>query len=467
MHILKPEEIAAYPTDCAELRPAAARKRVRETLRLQGLDGPGQTAGQFWAVACVSLEISQRCNLDCSLCYLSDHSEATHDLPLAELRRRIDRIAATYGPGTVVQVSGGEPTLRRRDELVALVRALSERGLVPALFTNGIRATRDLLSELKDAGLRDVAFHVDMTQGRAGFASEAALNSLRETYIDRAKGLGLRIMFNTTIFADNYEDVPDLAGFFIDHADSVALASFQIQADTGRGLLRGHAGAITQDGLMRRLAAGAGTPLSFDVPRIGHPDCNPYTGLLVVNGRAEAVFDDGPLWQRMFRAFRRFPLRARQPFRNLMRVALTFVLAPSSLLRFAAYSVKRIWRLRAHVMSARGRVEKLSFHIHNFMDETRLERDRCDACIFKVATAQGAISMCVHNAKRDDYILEPVPRMIGGRLRLWDPMTGQLIAEGQNRQPVAPAAAIPQKRRKGRLRKPDNRADVERAESSA
>ena len=33
---------------------------------------PGQTAGRRWGVACVSLEITQRCNLDCTLCYLSD-----------------------------------------------------------------------------------------------------------------------------------------------------------------------------------------------------------------------------------------------------------------------------------------------------------------------------------------------------------------------------------------------------------
>ena len=28
---------------------------------------PGQTAGRRWGVACVSLEITQRCNLDCAL----------------------------------------------------------------------------------------------------------------------------------------------------------------------------------------------------------------------------------------------------------------------------------------------------------------------------------------------------------------------------------------------------------------
>ena len=48
------------------------------------------------------------------------------------------------------------------------MRRLASRGLRASLFTNGIKATRDLLSELAEAGLTDVAFHVDTTQRRAG-----------------------------------------------------------------------------------------------------------------------------------------------------------------------------------------------------------------------------------------------------------------------------------------------------------
>ena len=38
---------------------------------------------------------------------------------------------------TAVQVTGGDPTLRNRDELVAIVRRIRERGLLPTLMTNG------------------------------------------------------------------------------------------------------------------------------------------------------------------------------------------------------------------------------------------------------------------------------------------------------------------------------------------
>ena len=131
-------------------------------------------------------EISQRCNLDCTLCYLSESAEAVHDLPLEEVFRRIDMIAQYYGPGTDVQVTGGEPTLRRRDELVAIVARLTRKGLRALLFTNGIKATRELLVELAKAGLTDVAFHVDTTQQRAGYRTESDLNVLRREYIERA-----------------------------------------------------------------------------------------------------------------------------------------------------------------------------------------------------------------------------------------------------------------------------------------
>ena len=65
---------------------------------------PNQQMGRRWTLGCVALEITQRCNLDCSLCYLSEHSEAIRDIPVEELFRRIDLIHQHYGAYTNVQV---------------------------------------------------------------------------------------------------------------------------------------------------------------------------------------------------------------------------------------------------------------------------------------------------------------------------------------------------------------------------
>ena len=54
---------------------ALARARMEAT----GQWHPRQSMGRRWAIGCVALEITQRCNLDCTLCYLSDHSEAVKE----------------------------------------------------------------------------------------------------------------------------------------------------------------------------------------------------------------------------------------------------------------------------------------------------------------------------------------------------------------------------------------------------
>lgn len=113
---------------------------------------PSQLMGRRWPIGRVALEITQRCNLDCTACYLSEQSEAVKDIPLEEVFRRIDMIFDHYGPHTDVQVTGGDPTLRKRDELVAIVRRIRDKGMRPTLFTNGIRAKRSLLQELVAAG---------------------------------------------------------------------------------------------------------------------------------------------------------------------------------------------------------------------------------------------------------------------------------------------------------------------------
>ncbi len=42
------------------------------------------------------------------------------------------------------------------------------------------------------------------------------------------------------------------------------------------------------------------------------------------------------------------------------------------------------------------------------MHEDHLDQERIDACSFMVMTPDGPISMCAHNAERDEYILRPL-----------------------------------------------------------
>jgi 7,8-dihydro-6-hydroxymethylpterin dimethyltransferase len=379
---------------------------------------PHQTAGRRWGVACVSLEITQRCNLDCTLCYLSESSEAVLDFPMEEIYRRIDMIVAHYGPGTDVQVSGGEPTLRQRDELVAIVRRLASSGLRASLFTNGIKATRDLLMELAQAGLTDVAFHVDMTQERAGYANEAALNKLRLEYINRARGLPISVFFNTTVHAANFDDVPMLTAFFVAHADVVRFASFQLQAETGRGVLGARLEPITNDSVAQRLQKGADTPLKFNVLLAGHHDCNRSAVVLVANGRAHDAFEDAEFIRRFMRETAHLRIDRGTAWRAVKSLLGAAWAQPALSWGVLRYAWATAWRMKADLLAARGRVHKLTLFTHNFMDACDLEAGRIDACVFMAMTQDGPLSMCAYNAQRDNYLLKPLPTKQG----LWQPL---------------------------------------------
>ena len=45
--------------------------------------------------------------------------------------------------------------------------------------------------------------------------------------------------------------------------------------------------------------------------------------------------------------------------------------------------------------------------MQNFQDADALDAERIKHCSFYVATRDGAVSMCEHNARRDDYIIPP------------------------------------------------------------
>lgn len=404
---------------------AAARQRMMAT----GQWTASQFMGRRWPIGCVALEITQRCNLDCSACYLSENAEAVKDLPLEEVFDRIDMIFAHYGPNTDVQVTGGDPTLRKRDELVAIVRRIREKGMRPTLFTNGIRARRELLQELVAAGLVDVAFHVDMTQQRKGYASEVALNALRKEYIERARGLGLPVMFNTTVFDGNFDQIPEIVAFFVRNSDAVRLASFQLLADTGRGILDGRDPRITISSVRRQIELGARTSLSFDTARTGHARCNRYAMTLVTNGKVYDMFDDPALFNDVLEHTAELQFDRQSHFKAVRTFVRGVLTSPRLTLRGALWLIGKLWRAKADLLLARGRVDKLSFFIHNFMDACSLEKDRIDACVFTTATGTGPISMCLHNAKRDAFVLRPVRLRGEKRDGFWNPLSGEITPE--------------------------------------
>jgi 7,8-dihydro-6-hydroxymethylpterin dimethyltransferase len=369
---------------------------------------PRQVLGRRSTVGCVALEITQRCNLDCTLCYLSDYSESVPDPPLDELKHKADNIKRLFGVQTNVQITGGDPTLRKRDELVEIVRYVASIGLNPALFTNGIKCSRDLLAELRAVGLVDVAFHVDLTQERKGYTSERQLNEVREEYLERARGLGLALIFNTTVCDENLDEIPELVRFFVRHAGELGMASFQMQADTGRGILHKRGRALTRQSMQRTIDEACGTRISWENVLIGHPECHNIGYTLVVGGeRVIDLFDDPRVIERFLADFGTVVLDRSDVPRSALKVARHIFTEKPEWLRFGgAFAARLVAKVaQAMVATRSAKVGKLSFFMQNFQDADALDQERLHHCSFYVATRDGAVSMCEHNAGRDDYII--------------------------------------------------------------
>jgi hypothetical protein len=386
-----------------------------------------QSLGQRKAIGCVSLEITQRCNLDCTLCYLSEMSENTLDIPMEEVKRRIDEILLNYGPNTPVQISGGDPTLRKEDELIEIVRYASERGLQPALLTNGIKATRELLQKLAAVGLRDVAFHVDMTQNlRDGnkeyYKNEAELNVIRQKYIERARGLGIAVIFNTTLCSLNFHELPMLVRFFRDHADGVGMCSFQLQADTGRGVLTGRPDAIEPRNIIRIINETLDAPINFDVVDIGHPDCNRIGYSFVCNRKAYDLWWDPTIINKLYKEFEGIGLDRGNPGKAVKTVAVHVLKHPKIILKGFPFLAVHLWRMKWDLIRSGFKIYKLSFFIHNFMHAQCLDPERIDNCSFMVMTSDEPMSMCLHNADRDQYITKKFEVSVEGEKQVFDPV---------------------------------------------
>ena len=427
----KPDTLAAPKSQSERLARMAGR------MQRTGQWSQAQAAGRRWTMGCVSLEITQRCNLDCTLCYLSDSAEAVRDIPLEDLFRRIDGIALQFGPNTDVQISGGDPTLRDRNELSQIVRYLRAQGLRASLLTNGILLNREWLRQLAADGLNDVAFHVDVTQERKGYTSEGELNALRLRYINMARGLPLSVLFNTTVFAGNMHEIAGVADFFVQHNDVVRFASFQLGADTGRGTVAGRDPVtVTQASVCEALQRGAGVALNFDALHGGHRACNRYAMLVTVGGQRFDALADGEFVARVMRDTADVAFERDQGPRGAWALAKALLGKRHLWAGFSRHALRMVWQSRGQWANRGLRVppvRKISFFTHNFMDACGLDDERIDACVFMAATVDGPMAMCAYNADRDNYLLKPIQLASG---QTWQPLAVAPDANGEVRIPL-------------------------------
>ncbi|KAB2849663.1 MAG: radical SAM protein [Ignavibacterium sp.] len=168
------------------------------------------------------LEPTSQCNLNCYGCYRKNIKDShksieqiKHELDFFQSQRKSDCIS----------IAGGDPLVY--PNIIELVKEIKSRGLKPIINTNGIALTKELLHELKKAGVFGFTFHIDSKQGRGREEkwrnkNEVELNELRLYYAEMlaAEG-GIACSFNSTIYSDTLQYVPELVDWAQKHIDIV------------------------------------------------------------------------------------------------------------------------------------------------------------------------------------------------------------------------------------------------------
>jgi uncharacterized radical SAM superfamily Fe-S cluster-containing enzyme len=113
----------------------------------------------------VLLEVTGRCNLACPYCFADAGNRNVPDPPLSALVERYRTILRTSGTHNIIQLSGGEPTVR--NDLQEIIAAGRELGFpFIQLNSNGVRLAAEpgYAGELRSAGLFSVFLQFDGTE---------------------------------------------------------------------------------------------------------------------------------------------------------------------------------------------------------------------------------------------------------------------------------------------------------------
>jgi uncharacterized radical SAM superfamily Fe-S cluster-containing enzyme len=185
---------------------------------------------------CVLLEVTERCNLHCPVCFASSRSAKGSDPDLAAIEAWYRMLLASGGPFNI-QLSGGEPTMRDDvPEIVALGRSLGFDFF--QLNTNGLRLAGDpaYVRRLKEAGLSCVFLQFDGTDD-AIYKTIRGVPLLEEKKSAIARcgeqGLGV-VLVPTLVPGVNTENIGEIVSFALDRMPVVRGVHFQPISYFGR-----------------------------------------------------------------------------------------------------------------------------------------------------------------------------------------------------------------------------------------
>ena len=197
----------------------------------------GICASHIQGTCCVVLEVTKRCNLNCMFCFAEGDNQGNSlsDPSLAEIKEQLKKL--TVQGKTLVQLSGGEPTMR--EDLPEIIRGAKEAGCqYVQLNSNGIRLAEDLpfVKKLAEAGLSFVFMQFDGTEDKIyKKLRNKELMEIKKKAIENCGAFNIGVTLVPTIVPGvNTENIGSILEFAINHSPEVRGVHFQPSSFFGR-----------------------------------------------------------------------------------------------------------------------------------------------------------------------------------------------------------------------------------------
>jgi radical SAM protein with 4Fe4S-binding SPASM domain len=155
----------------------------------------------------VLFEITHRCNLPCTHCYLPSHTDEG-ELSFAEIEALLDELARA---GVLfLTLTGGEVFARR--DFLDIVDAAVARGFVVKVLTNGTMISDEAADRLARAGVLEVSISVYGVDAEAHDRVTEQPGSHARTLegIERLRARGLHVVMKTPVLGANVDSVRGL-----------------------------------------------------------------------------------------------------------------------------------------------------------------------------------------------------------------------------------------------------------------
>lgn len=214
----------------------AARPPVCETTVKRGCPHDcGLCPDHLQHTCCVLLEVTQRCNIQCPICFASA-AEGSSGPDLGEIEAWL-RLLLAHGSKVNIQLSGGEPTVR--DDLPRIVKLARSLGFdFVQLNTNGIRLAKEAgyAQGLAEAGLDCVFLQFDGVNDEVYRRIRGArLLDIKTKAIERCAEAGLGVVLVPTLVPGvNVDEIGKIIDFALARVPAARAVHFQPISYFGR-----------------------------------------------------------------------------------------------------------------------------------------------------------------------------------------------------------------------------------------